>query len=65
MKYYTIDPIGKVHCGKANSWKDVSIAPYEKLYNPYTGRTVYGWGNYCMQMAKGQKEFYAKKKRGK
>ena len=48
---------GKVYKGKANSWSDVehSLSYGDVLYNPYTGRTVYGWNNYKQDLSRSQR----------
>lgn len=53
MKYYVKNiNTGKVFAGKADKWQDVSCRWYdgERLYNPYSGETVWGWNDYKKSM---------------
>ena len=53
MKYFVKNIVtGKIYTGKAEKWQDVSIRWYdgERLYNPYSGQTVWGWNDYKKSM---------------
>lgn len=57
MNYYIKTRTGQILKGKATSWKQVyQCMPFgAKLFNPHTGRTVFGWNKYKAEMARYQR----------
>ena len=62
MNYYIQSRDGKIYKSKCitGKWNEVwrKMTPGDKLYNPYTKRTVIGWNLYKQQMAAMQKKRY-------
>ena len=64
MNYYIKTREGKILKGKNSSgkWEEVyrGMSIGDRLYNPYTGKTVIGWNLYKQQMIAGQSKRFKK-----
>ena len=66
MTYWTKNIYtGQVYKGKASSWKEVSATWFDgdRLYNPYSGETVWGWNAYKESMRRSWEKRQAHKKK--
>lgn len=64
MIYYIKTYDGKIYKGKTytGNWNEVwrGMSYGDKLYNPYTKKTVIGWNLYKQQMIAGQSKRFKK-----